>query len=53
MPRYVLPHRAVDQFELTRRLVDSGQQVAEHDGVGAGDERLHDVAGRSRSRRRR
>ena len=36
---------AVDEDQVARRLVAAGEQRAEHDGVGAGDDGLGDVAG--------
>ncbi len=36
---------AVDEHDLAGRLLDAGQHRADHDGVGAGDQRLGDVAG--------
>ena len=36
---------AVDEDQLAGALLAAGQQAAEHDGVGAGHDRLGDVAG--------
>ena len=44
MPRYVLELLAVDEDQVAGALVGAGEQRAEHDGVGTGDERLRDVA---------
>ena len=44
MPRYCLNCLPPCEDELARALVGAGEQRAEHDGVGAGDERLGDVA---------
>src|SRR4051794_39920304 len=37
---------ALDEDDLAGRLVGAGEERPEHDGVGAGRERLRDVAGR-------
>ena len=42
-PSICLPHRALDQFQLTGRLVDPGEGIAQHHGVSSGGERLDDV----------
>ena len=36
---------ALKQLDLARRFFGAGEQAAQHDGVGAGGERLGDVAG--------
>ena len=45
MPRYSLKRSPCDEHDLAGALVRAGEQRAEHDRVGAGRDRLRDVAG--------
>ena len=46
MPRYSLKRSPWTTIDVARRLVGAGEHRAEHDGVGAGRDRLRDVARR-------
>ena len=45
MPRYSLNRSPWYEDHVARRLVDAGEQGAEHHRVRAGGDRLRDVAG--------